>query len=191
MTELLAVGKSVINVDAFDKVTGKAKYASEEGIGIPGMLYGKVLYSPYAHAEILTIDTSKASRMRGVRAVLTGKDTPKHRSGMMIDDRHVLCHERVRFVGDAVAVVAADSADAAQEALELIEVEYRELPALFDPEEAMKPDCPVIVHPDLQRYTRPIYDYLGRDLPGPNVHTHHKVRKGDVERGFKEADRHR
>jgi carbon-monoxide dehydrogenase large subunit len=178
----------VLNVDAFDKVTGKAKYASEEGIGIPGMLYGKVLYSPHAHAEILRIDTSKASRMRGVRAVLTGKDTPKHRSGMMIDDRHVLCHERVRFVGDAVAVVAADSADAAQEALELIEVEYRELPALFDPEEAMKPDCPVIVHPDLQKYTRPIYDYLGRDLPGPNVHTHHKVRKGDVEKGFEEAD---
>ena len=114
MTELLAVGKSVLNVDAFDKVTGKAKYASEEGIGIPGMLYGKVLYSPYAHAEILRIDTSKASRMRGVRAVLTGKDTPQHRSGMMIDDRHVLCHERVRFVGDAVAVVAADSADAAK-----------------------------------------------------------------------------
>ncbi len=188
MTELWAVGKSVINVDAFDKVTGKAKYASEEGIGVPGMLYGKVLYSPYAHAEILRIDTSKATRLRGVRAVLTGKDTPQHRSGMMIDDRHVLCHERVRFVGDAVAVVAADSADAAEEALGLIEVEYTELPALFDPEEAMKPDCPVIVHPDLPQYTRPLYDYLGRDLPGPNVHTHHKVRKGDVERGFKEAD---
>ena len=65
MSELLVVGKSVINVDAFDKVTGKAKYASEEGIGIPGMLYGKVLYSPHAHAKILSIDTSKASRMRG------------------------------------------------------------------------------------------------------------------------------
>src|SRR5512137_111492 len=138
MTELSVVGKSVISVDAFDKVTGKAKYASEEGIGIPGMLYGKVLYSPHAHARILRIDTSKASQMKGVRAVVTGKDTPGHRSGMMIDDRHVLCHERVRFVGDAVAVVAADSADAAEEALELIEVEYRELPALFDPEEAMK-----------------------------------------------------
>jgi len=188
MTELTTVGKSVIKVDAFDKVTGKAKYASEEGIGVPGMLYGKVLFSPFAHAEILKIDTSKASRLRGVRAVLTGKETPKQRSGMMIDDRHVLCHERVRFVGDAVAVVAADSADAAEEALELIEVEYRELPALFDPEEAMKPDCPVILHQDLQKYTRPIYGYLGRDLPGPNVHTHHKVRKGDVERGFKEAD---
>ena len=188
MEELSVIGKSIIKVDAFEKVTGKAKYASEEGIGIPGMLYGKVLYSPYAHARILSIDTSKASRMKGVRAILTGKDTPKHRSGMMIDDRHVLCHERVRFVGDAVAVVAADSIEAAEEALELIEVEYKELPALFDPEEAMKPDCPVILHPDLAKYSRPLYSYLGKDLPGPNVHTHHKIRKGNVEQGFKEAD---
>jgi CO/xanthine dehydrogenase Mo-binding subunit len=188
MKELSVVGKSVIKVDAYDKVTGRAKYASEEGIGVPGMLYGKVLLSPYAHAEILRIDTSKASRLKGVRAVLTGQDTPRHRSGMMIDDRHVLCHQRVRFVGDAVAVVAADSADAAEEALELIEVEYRELPALFDPEEAMKPDCSVVLHQDLSKYTRPMYGYLGKDLPGPNVHTHHKIRKGDVEKGFRESD---
>ena len=187
MSGLSVVGKSVINVDAFDKVTGKAKYASEEGIGIPGMLYGKVLYSPHAHAKILSVDTSKARRIKGVRAVLTGKDTPEHRTGWMVDDRHVLCHERVRFVGDAVAVVAADTLEAAEEALELIEVEYQELPALFDPEEAMKPDCPVILHPDLAKYNRPFYRYLGNDLPGPNVHTHHKIRKGNAEQGFKEA----
>ncbi len=69
MRELSVVGKSVINVDAFDKVTGKAKYVSEEGIGIPGMLYGKVLYSPHAHAKILSIDTSKAGRMKGVKGI--------------------------------------------------------------------------------------------------------------------------
>jgi len=188
MAELSVVGKSVINVDAFEKVTGKAKYASEEGIGIPGMLYGKVLYSPYAHAKILSIDTSKASRIKGIRAALTGKDTPEHRTGWMVDDRHILCHETVRFVGDAVAVVAADSIEAAEEALELIEVEYEELPALFDAEEAMKPDCPVRLHADLPKYNRPLYPYLGKDLPGPNVHTHHKIRKGNVEQGFKEAD---
>jgi len=136
MAELSVVGKNVIKVDALEKVTGRAKYASEEGIGIPGMLYGKILYSPYAHAKILKIDTSKASRIKGVRAVLTGKDTPEHRSGWMVDDRHILCHERVRFVGDAVAVVAADNREAAEESLDLIEVEYEELPALFDPEEA-------------------------------------------------------
>lgn len=188
MNELSVIGKSVIKVDALDKVTGRAKFASEEGIGVPGMLYGKVLYSPHAHAEILGIDASKAERAKGVRAVLTGKDTPIHRSGMMIDDRHVLCHERARFVGDAVAVVVADSEDAAEEARDLIQVEYRELPALFDAEEAMRPDCRVVLHPDLPNYSRPMYGYLGRDLPGPNVHTHHKVRKGDVEKGFRESD---
>ncbi len=188
MTELSVVGKSVIRTDARDKVTGKAKYASEEGIGIPGMLHSKVLYSPYAHARILDIDTSKASRVKGVRAVLTGKDTPKHRCGLFIDDRHVLCHEIVRFVGDSVAIVAAESVEAAEEALELIKVEYQELPAIFDAEEAMSLDCPVIVHPDLPNYYRPLYQYLGNDLPGPNVHTHHKVRRGDVERGFRESD---
>src|SRR4030042_2190525 len=170
MAELSVVGKSVTSVDAFAKVTGKAKYASEEGIGIPGMLYGKVLYSPYPHAKIASIDTSRATRMKSVRAVLTGKDTPSHRSGMMIDDRHVLCHEIVRFAGDGVAVVAADTVEAAEEALELNDIEYQELPALFDPEEAMKPDCPVVLHPDFPNYTRPIYGYLGKDLPGPNVH---------------------
>jgi CO/xanthine dehydrogenase Mo-binding subunit len=188
MAELSVVGKSVIKIESVGKVTGKTKYASEEGIGLPGMLYGKVLFSPYAHAKILSIDTSKASQMKGVRAVLTGKDSPKHRSGVMIHDRHVLCHETVRFVGDAVVVVAADTVEAAEEALQLIKVEYKELPAVLDAEEAMKPDCPVIVHPDLANYNRPIYRYMGTDLPGPNVHTHHKIRKGNVEKGFQEAD---
>ncbi|MFC1845978.1 xanthine dehydrogenase family protein molybdopterin-binding subunit [Chloroflexota bacterium] len=188
MAELSVVGKSIIKVDAFGKVTGKTKYASDEGIGIPGMLYGKVLFSPYAHARILNVDTSKASQMKGVRAVLTGKDTPDNRTGSLIEDRHILCHETVRFAGDAVAVVAADTIEAAEEASGLIKVEYKELPAIFDVEDAMKPDCPVLVHPDLANYNRPLYKYMGDDLPGPNVHTHHKIRKGDVEEGFQEAD---
>ncbi len=188
MAELSVVGKSVIKIESVGKVTGKTKYASEEGIGVPGMLYGKVLFSPYAHAKILNIDTSKASQMKGVRTVLTGRDTPKNRTGVMIHDRHVLCHETVRFVGDAVAVVAADTLETAEEALELIKVEYQELPAIFDAEEAMKSDCPVVVHLDLASYNRPLYSYMGKDLPGPNVHTHHKIRKGNVEKGFQEAD---
>jgi len=188
MAELLVVGKSITRVDALDKVTGKAKFTSEEGIGIPGMLHAKVLYSPYAHARILNIDISKAERVPGVRAVLTGRDVPEHRYGVMLDDRHVLARNIVRFVGDSVAVVAAENIDAAEEALDLINIEYEELPAVFDVEEAMKPDCPVVLHPDLPSYKRPILKYLGRDLPGPNVHTHHKVRKGNVEEGFKQAD---
>jgi CO/xanthine dehydrogenase Mo-binding subunit len=188
MAELKCVGKSVVKIDALDKVTGKVKYSSEEGLGVPGVLYGKVLFSPHAHARILNIDTSKASRVKGVRAILTGKDAPEHRIGILIDDRHILCRERVRFIGDSVAAVAADSPEAAEEAAELIKVEYEVLPAIFDVEEAMKPDCPVILHPDLPSYNRPAYNYLGFDLPGPNVHTHHKIRRGDVEKGFEQAD---
>ncbi|OGO21458.1 MAG: hypothetical protein A2144_03370 [Chloroflexi bacterium RBG_16_50_9] len=188
MAELSAVGKSLLRVDALEKATGKAKFTSEEGIGVPGMLYGKVLYSPHPHAIIRSIDTSRARRLNGVKAVLTGKDAPDHRSGMMIDDRHVLSRERVRFIGDAVAAVAAETVEAAEEALELIDVKYEQLPAIFDAEEAMKPDCPVVLHPGLRDYHRPMYVYLGKDLPGPNVHTHHKVRKGNVEEGFRKAD---
>jgi CO/xanthine dehydrogenase Mo-binding subunit len=188
MAELSVVGKNVTKIEAVSKVTGKLKYASEEGIGVPGMLCGKVLFSPHAHAKILNINISKASRLKGVRAVLTGKDTPNNRTGMLIDDRHVLCHETVRFVGDAVAVVAADTVEAAEEAIKLIDIKYEILPAIFDAEEAMKPDCPVVVHPDLPNYNRPLYSYMGNDLPGPNVHTHHKVRKGNIGKAFQEAD---
>ncbi|MFH1651985.1 MAG: xanthine dehydrogenase family protein molybdopterin-binding subunit [Chloroflexota bacterium] len=188
MAELSIVGQSPVRVDALEKATGRAKYTSEEGLGVPGMLYGRVLYSPYPHAVIRRIDTSRAARATGVKAVLTGKDVPDNRSGLMIDDRHVLSRERVRFTGDAVAVVAATSAEAAEDALELIDVQYEELPAVFDAEEAMRPDCPVVLHPDLKSYNRPMYVYLGEDLPGPNVHTHHKVRRGDTEAGFRQAD---
>lgn len=187
MAELEYVGKSMPRVDAPEKTVGRAKYTSEEGLGFPGMLYARVLYSPHAHAEILSIDTRAAERLPGVKGVFTGKDVPDHRAGVIIDDRHVLSRERVRFLGDAVAVVAADTAEIAEEALDLIKVQYQELPAIFDVEEAMKPDCPVVLHPDAANYNRPVFKYLGNDLPGPNVHTHHKVRKGNVEEAFRKA----
>ena len=173
MAEYRYIGKSIPRVDALAKVTGKAKYSTEEGIGFPAMLYGKVLYSPHAHANIIGIDTSKAEKMLGVKAVLTGKDVPEHRSGVFIDDRHILCREKVRFVGDAVAIVLANSVEVAQEALKLIDVKYEVLPAIFNVEEAIEPDCPVVVHPDLPHYRRPVHPYLGKNLPGPNFNTHH------------------
>jgi CO/xanthine dehydrogenase Mo-binding subunit len=188
MAEYRYIGKSIPRVDALAKVTGKAKYSTEEGIGFPGMLYGKVLYSPHAHAHIIRIDTSKAEKMVGVKAVLTGKDVPEHRSGVFIDDRHILCRETVRFSGDSVALVLADSVEVAQEALKLIDVDYEVLPAIFNVEEAIAPDCPVVVHPDLPHYRRPVHPYLGKNLPGPNFNTHHKVRKGDVQEGFRQSD---
>ncbi len=188
MAQLSVIGKNVPKIDAVAKATGKAKFVTEEGIGLPGMLHGKVLFSPHAHARILSINTSKARSVRGVKLVMTGKDTPSHRAGLLIDDRHILCHEVVRFAGDAVAVVAADSEEAAAKAISLIEVEYEQLPAVFDVEEAMKADCKVVLHPDLPGYNRPAYGYMGDNLPGPNVHSHHKIRKGDVEKAFEEAD---
>ncbi|MEW6667310.1 MAG: xanthine dehydrogenase family protein molybdopterin-binding subunit [Thermodesulfobacteriota bacterium] len=188
MAEYRYVGKSVPRVDALAKVTGRAKYCTEEGIGFPGMLYGKVLFSPHAHANIVSIDTSRAESMVGVKAVLTGKDVPGYRSGVFVLDRHILCRQKVRFVGDSVALVLADSVEAAEEAVKLIDVKYEVLPAVFDVEEAFKADCPVVVHPELPRYRRPVHPYLGKDLPGPNVNTHHKVRRGDVEQGFRQSD---
>jgi len=183
------VGKSVPRVDGPDKVTGKARFATEEGIGLPGMLYGKVLHSPYAHARILSIDITRAERLPGVVKVLTSKDVPAIRVGAyFLHDRYLFCRHTVRFIGDPVAAVAADTVETAEEALDLIKVEYEELPAIFDPEEAMKPDCPVVIHPDLASYDRPTYKYLGEDLPGPNVHTRFRIRKGNVAEGFAQAD---
>jgi CO/xanthine dehydrogenase Mo-binding subunit len=187
MAEFKYFGKSLPKVDAPAKVTGAAKFTADEGLRYPGMLYCKVLYSLLAHALIRSIDISRAKKVIGVKAVFTGADAPDFRTGILLNDRHVLCRERVRFAGDAVAVAAADTPEAAEEAIDLVKVNYEELPAIFDVEEAMKPDCPVILHPDLPRYKRAFYEYLGEDLPGPNVHTHHKVRKGDTQEAFKKA----
>ncbi len=187
MAELSVVGKSVLRLDALEKVTGKAKYSVD--LKLPDMLYAKVLRSPYPHARITNIDTSKAERLAKVRAVITGKDAPEERVGS-IQDRHIMSHGIVRFVGEPVAAVAADSVEIAEEALGLIEVDYEELPAVFDAEEAMKPDPPAVVHPDLFQYSclpapYPLYRFEP-DLP--NVYVHRQIRRGDMERGFQEAD---
>ncbi len=180
------VGKSILRLDALDKVTGKAKFC--EDLKLPGMLYGKVLRSPYPHAQIINIDTSRAENMSGVRAVITGRDVPEKRYGPSVFDQHVLARGVVRYIGDAVAAVAADSIEIAEGALDLITVEYEELPAIFDIEDAWKKDPPVIVHRDLPKYE------LGkfpppRLVPGrPNVCHLRTLRHGDVERGFEEAD---
>src|SRR3989304_10095691 len=121
MREFSVIGKSVPRVDALEKVTGKAKYSVE--LTLPGMLYGKILRSPYSHAKIVRIDTSGARKLAKVRGVVTGKDAPEERVGW-IRDRHILARDTVRFAGEAVAAVAADSMEAAEEALELIKIDY-------------------------------------------------------------------
>ncbi|MBM2831789.1 MAG: Ald Xan dh protein [Dehalococcoidia bacterium] len=188
MGNLKVVGTSVPRIDALEKVTGKATYTGD--ITLPHMLYARVLRSLYPHARIIGINVSRAEGVAGVRAIVTGKDVSNEKMGF-IEDRPVLAREVVRFVGEPVAAVAAETVEAAEEAIGLIEVDYEEMPAVFDPLEAMRSHPRVVVHPDLPSYRlppaplRPQYRF---DPDLPNIYYHHKVRHGDVERGFQEAD---
>ncbi len=135
------VGQSFPRIDATAKVTGEAKYTCD--VKLPGMLWGKILRSPHPHAKILKIDTKKAERLLGVRAVITGKDVPKNKFSFVqaLADKQILCQDRARYVGDEVAAVAATEFDIAEEAASLIRVDYEPLPAVFDPEEAMSAEA--------------------------------------------------
>jgi xanthine dehydrogenase molybdenum-binding subunit len=171
------IGQPTPRKDARDIVTGRAKYVAD--LTQQRMLYGKVLRSPHAHANIIRIDTSKAKNLPGVRAVLTHADIPDWMGGT---PRHVrVLDTKVRYVGDAVALVAADTEQIAIEALDLIDVEYEVLPAVFTVDDALKPDAPQL------------YDqFPGNVVPlgcswfGPN--SLQQVVMGDVEAGFAEAD---
>ena len=176
-----AIGRSITRGEGPDKVTGKSIYTAD--ISVPGMLWGRVLRSPYPYARIVSIDTSKALALPGVYAVVTGQDVPETRVGRRMLDMPILAQDVVRFVGEKVAAVAAGSKDICDEALLLIEVEYEELDAVFDAEEAMEPSAPDL-HPDMESYT---------GLPQPpsgikNTFAHITWEKGDIEQGFKESD---
>ena len=174
MNQYTLIGKSVPRFDAKEKVTGQARYCAD--ISLPNMLYGKILGSVYPHARILNIDTSQAEKLPGVKAVVTGKDTPKtYNFGIDIYDEPLLAWDGiVRLVGQEIAGVAATDAETAAEALDLIKVEYEELPAVFDPEEAMRPDAPPI-HPELPH----VKSNIGFEVT---------IERGDIEQGFREAD---
>jgi CO/xanthine dehydrogenase Mo-binding subunit len=179
MTEV--VGRATPRVEGTLKVTGKALYSAD--LNLPNILWGRCLRSPIAYGRIKRIDTSKAERVPGVKAVITGADVPGLRIGRCIYDTPVLADGLVRFIGEKVAAVAAETRLAAERALELIEVEYEELEPLLDPIEAAKPKAPVL-HPDLLTY---------KGLPVPvekvsNVFAYLKWGKGNLEEGFREAD---
>jgi len=146
MIKYATVGKGVPRVDGPAKVTGDAIYTAD--IYLKGMLQGKILRSPYPHARILHIDTSRALKVTGVRAVVTGADTSKIKFAQSmktkVPDKAFLALDKVRYIGDEIAAVAADDIDAAEEALELIRVEYEVLPAVVDPFDAMEPGAPLI-----------------------------------------------
>ena len=161
-------GTSVIRTDDPLKVTGKLKYGAD--YSQDGFLHGKILRSPYPHALIKSINVDKAQSLPGVAAVLTAADVPgRNGFGAILPDQPVICGDKVRYVGDGVALVAAETEKIAQEALELIEVEYEPLPAVFDPRDALKEDAPKIHEKGNQ---------LSLD----------KLRKGDVDSGFAEAE---
>src|SRR6476469_4731874 len=136
------IGASAPRIAGPEKVTGRAHYAAD--VILPGMLFGKILRSPIPHGRIRRIDVSAARSAPGVRAVVTGLDIPGLYMGKILRDMPVLCWDRVRDVGDRVAAIAADTAEAAEEALRLIEVDYEELPAVFDPIAALKPEAPLL-----------------------------------------------
>ncbi|MFQ5692276.1 MAG: xanthine dehydrogenase family protein molybdopterin-binding subunit, partial [Nitrospinota bacterium] len=178
---LTIVGTDRGNVDGYLKSTGQAVYGTD--FELPGMLVGKYLRSRHAHARILNIDAGRAERMKGVRAVVTGKDFPV-RFGLVLRDQTFMAVDRVRYVGEPVVGVAAVDLDTAMEALEVIRVDYEPLPALFDPLESME-DGAVLIHPDLGGYQcAPGF----HPVPGSNIANHLKVRTGDVEEGFRRSD---
>ena len=176
-----AIGKSIVRGEGPDKVSGKAIYAAD--ISQPGMLWGRVLRSPYPYARIVSIDKSQAEALPGVHAVVTGQDIPDTKIGRRMVDMPILARDVVRFVGEKVAAVAADDKDAADEALLLIDVVYEELTPVYDAEEAMGVDAPDL-HPDMESY---------QGFPQPpsgikNAFAHITWEKGDIEQGFKESD---
>jgi CO/xanthine dehydrogenase Mo-binding subunit len=187
-----AIGRSLPRIDARDKVTGEAQYSGD--LSMPGMLHMKILFAGRPHARVVSIDTAKAEACPGVVAIYTAKDVPVNEYGLQRNDQPVLCgpapaltsipspalRERgagvradiVRFVGDQVAAIVAETEAAAARARDLIRVEYEDLPAIFDPLAAMKPGAPLI-HPE---------------LGDSNTCVHDRIRKGDVEAGFAQAD---
>jgi len=166
----VAIGESIPMLDSEARVTGAVEYLVN--LRLPAMLVGKVVRSRVPHARLVTVDTRQAEHVPGVVAVLTGADLgPAALYGVSIKDQGVVAIDRVRFVGEAVAVIAAENLDAAEEAALLVDVEYEELPAVFDAREAIRPDAPTL-----------------HDRFPNNLFKHAKLRHGDTEAGFAEAD---
>lgn len=172
-----AIGQSLTRIDALGKVTGQTLYPSD--INKPNQAYAKILFAGRPHAVVHSIDTSEAEALNGVIAVFTAKDVPVNEYGLILKDQPVLCGpgsmkpfaDRVRFVGDQVAFIVAETEVIAAKARDLIKVNYEDLPVLTNPEEARKPGAPLLF-PDQES----------------NVFCHYQIRHGDVEAGFAKAD---
>jgi 4-hydroxybenzoyl-CoA reductase alpha subunit len=170
MADFQWIGKPLPRKDALTKATGSAKFTND--ISLPNMLHGRILRSPYPHARIRNIETTRARKLRGVKAVITGHDTPGEKYGVFPDsrDQYLLAMEKVRYIGDEVAAVAAIDEETAQEALDLIEVDYEPLVPVFDPLEALKEGAPVI-----------------HEHAPNNVSAEVLIEVGDIEKGFTDS----
>ena len=178
----------VVREDAVAKVTGRATYVSD--VAVPGMLHGKVLRSPIPHGRIVAIDASRALAMDGVVAVLTGQDVGGLNAywGLALRDRPVIAIDRVRYVGDPVAAVAAVDERTAEEALHAIDVEYDPLPFVTDPEEAARPDAPLI-HDRMELIEDFYFKGKANPVPGTNMFQRYTYRHGDPDAALGAADR--
>ncbi|WIV11926.1 xanthine dehydrogenase family protein molybdopterin-binding subunit [Proteiniborus sp. MB09-C3] len=175
------IGKPYDRKEAQEKVTGQAVYVHD--MELPGMLYAKCLHSPYAHAEIVSIDTSEAKALPGVKAVITGDDAP-YLVGLYMVDKNVIARRRVRYQGEIVAAVAAENEVIAERAISLIKVEYKELPVVHTIDESL--EGKILLHENLHTYEHMEGVFF------PKAHTNiaswNRTKKGDVNKGFEEAD---
>src|ERR671922_191503 len=176
------VGKAVPRLEGADKVSGKTRYAAD--IEIPGALWAKILRSSLPHARIVNVDTSKAAKLGGFHAITRGANIPPVMTGLRMKDMPLLARERVRFVGEPIAAVAADTVAIADEALNLIDVRYEELPYVTDPLKAIEPGAPVL-HDNPAAYK----NAPERATELPNIQSYGQWSNGDVDAGFKNAAR--
>lgn len=175
------IGKPIDRTEAIQKVTGKAPYVHD--LEIPGMLHARVLLSPHARAKIVSIDTSVAEAYPGVKAVITGEDTD-HRIGLYIVDKRIIAKDYVRYQGEVVAAVAAETEDIARHAVSLIEVEYEELDAVVTIDDAL--DADILVHEDIGTFPHGEGIYFPQ--PNSNIASWNKTIVGDTDKAFEEAD---
>ncbi len=178
--EFKVVGTSPARIGGVERVTGKGVYGID--LMLKDQLHGGILRSQYAHAKIVSIDTSEAKALPGVHAVVTAADAPDVRYGRTYFDRYILARNRVRYMGDPVAAVAAETPAIVKQALKRIKVVYEPLPVVLDPEEAMKPDAPTL-HDDM-----PLPANLPKDAKVKNVCSYTGVHVGDPEKAMAEAD---
>ncbi|MEE8564458.1 MAG: xanthine dehydrogenase family protein molybdopterin-binding subunit [Atribacterota bacterium] len=186
MLNYFVVGKSIPRIDAMEKVKGKAIYGDD--LIFPNLLYGKVLRSKSAHAKILHIDTSEAEKIPGVKAVVTGKEFATNFNNPLIGnplaDQPFLAVEKVRYIGEPIAVVAAINPEIAEDALDLIRVEYEQLPAVLNVEDALKYDIP-LVHENFNNFR---YSPGFKPVENSNICSYIEIKNGNIEQGFRETD---